>query len=81
MRDLDVLVYLLSKLSEDKGTVGALEENAKMLQMPMDKIEILASGTKMTEKEVSDVSYQTIYIKINSNRFYVFIVMVLQQSG
>ena len=62
VRDLDVLVYLLSKLSEDKGTVGALEENAKMLQMPMDKIEIPASGTKMTEKEVSDVSF-------NNSRF------------
>ncbi|XP_072013299.1 gamma-tubulin complex component 2-like [Amphiura filiformis] len=55
VRDLDVLVYLLSKLSEDKDTVSTLEENAKMLQMPMDKISIPASGTKMTEKEVSDL--------------------------
>ena len=57
VRDLDAFVYLLSKLSEDNETVGVLQHNAQALQMPMDKAVLPASGSKMSDQEVSEVMH------------------------
>ncbi|XP_071477744.1 gamma-tubulin complex component 2-like [Diadema antillarum] len=58
VRDLDALVYLLSKLTEDKEVIATLDENAKKLLMPMDKISLPPSGTKMSQEEVSELRNQ-----------------------
>ncbi|XP_071785890.1 gamma-tubulin complex component 2-like [Asterias amurensis] len=58
VRDLDAFVYLLSKLSEDKDTVDVLQHNAQALQMAMDKAVLPASGSKMSEQEVSELRNQ-----------------------
>ena len=56
VRDLDAFVYLLSKLSEDTDTVDILQQNAQAMQMAMDKAVLPASGSKMSEQEVSEVT-------------------------
>ncbi|XP_022084041.1 gamma-tubulin complex component 2-like [Acanthaster planci] len=61
-RDLDAFVYLLSKLSEDKDTVAVLQQNAVALQMPMDKVVLPASGSKMSEQEVSELRNQLLSV-------------------
>ncbi|XP_030831245.1 gamma-tubulin complex component 2 [Strongylocentrotus purpuratus] len=58
VRDLDALVYLLSKLSEDKDVVSTLKDNSDKLLMPMDKISLPASGTKMSEEDVLELRNQ-----------------------
>lgn len=58
VKDLDAMVYLLSKLSEDKVTTSVLRQNAKLYEMPMDRAQVPASGTKMTQAELSEVRNQ-----------------------
>lgn len=56
VKDLDAMVFLLSKLSDDKLTTSVLSQNAKLYEMPMDRASIPAPGTKMTQEELSEVN-------------------------
>ncbi|XP_033104280.1 gamma-tubulin complex component 2-like [Anneissia japonica] len=58
VRDLDVLVSLLSKISEDRDVVKTLEKNAKKMETPMDKLALHHSGSKMSDREVSELRNQ-----------------------
>ncbi|XP_063951039.1 gamma-tubulin complex component 2-like [Lytechinus pictus] len=62
VRDLDALVYLLSKLSENKDVVSTLKDNSEKFLMPMDKISLPAPGTKMSEEEVSELRNQLLAV-------------------
>ncbi|XP_059166589.1 gamma-tubulin complex component 2-like isoform X2 [Physella acuta] len=64
VRDLDPLVYLLSKLCEEKETKQFLSKNAHekaeqegMTLMPHSKVtgQLPTAGTKMTEEELSEI--------------------------
>ncbi|PIK61694.1 putative gamma-tubulin complex component 2 [Apostichopus japonicus] len=58
VKDLDAMVFLISKLSDDKSTTSVLSQNAKLYEMPMDRASVPAPGTKMTQAELSEVRSQ-----------------------